>query len=82
MAKQSKDMDFIAQAQESDKHFEGTAKYVKVTPTPDSNTSKGDSGLGAPIHDKGARLWADINPAAARGTDTAPGGSKRRSEKY
>jgi hypothetical protein len=82
MAKQPKDMDFIAQAQESGKHFSDTAKYVKVTPTPDSRLSKSDGHLGDRADSKGPRLWADINPAAKPNTDTGPGGSKRRSEKY
>jgi hypothetical protein len=76
MAKQSKSIYFIAQAQKSGTHFSDTAKSVTVTPTPDSKPRAADRHLGDAIADKGRRGWADINSAAKPNTFTGLGGSK------
>jgi hypothetical protein len=73
--------DPIAHAQASGKHFENTAKYVKVTPTPASQPSVGEKLGGKNSHD-GVKGYAPIDPAAACCTYTGKGGSTRKSEKY
>jgi hypothetical protein len=81
MVKQPSIMDFIRQTKEGGKHFTDSAKSCEYFPTP-SNSRPDDGHLGDNVRDKGPALWRPINPAAKPNTDTAPGGSKRRSEKY
>ena len=76
MTKQPKDMDFIAQAKASGKHFSDTAKSVTVTPTPASAPAKADGHLGDKTSNPGPKLYAPVNVAAKPNTYTGSGGSK------
>ena len=69
--------DSVHKAKLDGTHWTDAANKVAVTPTPDSNTSAGDSRLGSKNTPDGARGWAPINPAAADNTYTGKGGSKR-----
>ena len=74
--------DPIRTCKENPSGYADAAIKCVYVPTP-SNSRPDDGKLGGNVRDKGPELWRHpVNPAAQPNTDTASGGSKRRSEKY
>jgi hypothetical protein len=69
--------DPVTTAQNQGAAFTNTCKHIERHTTPDSKPGKADGHLGDKFDNKGPRLYAPINLAAAPNCYCGKGGSKR-----